>query len=48
MVTVVQGSAVTQTTFGGIIIYPLVANFWRCTAHAPQITKTAWQKSLQK
>ena len=27
VIELLQGSAVTQTTFGGLTIYPLVANF---------------------
>jgi len=31
VVKILQGSVVTQTTLGGLTIYPQVANFLKCT-----------------
>ena len=31
VIKILQGSAVTQTTLGGLTIYPPVANFLQCT-----------------
>jgi len=31
VIRILQGSAVTQTTLGGLTIYPPVANFLQCT-----------------
>jgi len=40
VIKILQGSAVTQTVFGGLTIYPPVAISYR--VYMPKIMKTGW------
>jgi len=42
VITILQGSAVTQTMLGELTIYLPVANFLQCIC-APKIMKIGWQ-----
>jgi len=41
VIKILQGSTVTQTVIGGLIIYPLVANF--LLYYLPKNMKVGWQ-----